>query len=119
MKINRKMMQRAEDAWSVLCSLYGERYAPALMKVRGACNPRVATLAKALGKSRAAAKAALVYRELSSLNGGYIKLMMACHNDGSIQKIISQAGGKFSAWEIDTAQRVLCAAIDARKEDIL
>ena len=113
--------ERAQDAFATLCSLYGAHNAQAIMRIRGSCTPRVARLALVLGRSRAAVNTARVYRQLSSLRGGYLKLMTAAKNDGSVKRIVdsaaeSVAGKRFSAWEIDTAVAVLLAVIDEGKE---
>jgi hypothetical protein len=59
---------------------------------------------------------ARVYRQLSSLRGGYLKLMTAAKGDGSIKRIVDEAarasGRRFSAWEVDTAVAVLLAVFD-------
>lgn len=109
-------MRRAMDSYNALCSLYGECNAQLLMKVRGACNPIVAQLAIAMGRSLAAVRAAREYRRLTSLPGGYMRLMTACRNDGAVKRLIATIGQghRYSPWEIDTAVAVLLAALDAQ-----
>lgn len=111
-------IERAQDAFATLCALYGAHNAQAIMRVRGSCSPRVAKLALAMGRSRAAVNAAREYRRLLSLRGGYLKLMTAAKNDGSVKRVIDsaaaeEAGKRFSAWEIDTAVAVLLAVVDS------
>lgn len=107
---------RAQDAYCTLCSLYGEHNAQSLMKVRGACNPWVWRLARKIGTSKEAIKAAEEYRKLHYLRGGWMKLMTACNHDGKVKRIINAAGygRKFTAWEVDTAVSVVLAVIDAK-----
>lgn len=115
-KRNLSAQGRAQDAYGRLCSLYGEHNAQALMRVHGACEPRVALLARALGRSLAAVNAVREYRFLTSLRGGYLKLMTAARNDGSVKRVVDEAGRgtKFSAWEIDTAVAVVAAVLERR-----
>ena len=107
----------ARDAFATLCGLYGDHNAQALMGVRGACVPRVARLARAFGKCEAAVKAAVEYRRLASLGRGYLRLMTAAKGDGTVKRLIAEAGEgrNFSAWEIDTAVNVLLAVYDAQR----
>ena len=109
------VFQRAQDAYATLCNLYGEGAAPLIMKIRGACDPNVARLARAIGKSLAAVRAALDYRILSGLPGGYRKLMTASRHDGSVKRLVDQAGAgrNFRPWEVDTAVQVVLAVVDA------
>lgn len=111
-----RLQNRAQDSYDVLCSLYGDHNAQFLMKVRGACCPVVARLAREFGRSRAAIKAVQEYRSLTSLRGGYLKLMTACHNDGQVRRLVESVGDrrKLSPWEIDTAVAVVLAVIDAK-----
>lgn len=112
-----RLQNRAQDAYNELCSLYGDHNAQFLMKVRGACCPVVARLAREFGRSRAAVKAVQEYRSLTSLRGGYLKLMTACHNDGQVRRLVEnvgRGGRKLSPWEIDTAVAVVLAVIDAK-----
>lgn len=115
-KRNLSVQGRAQDAFARLCSLYGEHNAQALMRVHGACEPRVALLARALGRSLAAVNAVREYRYLTSLRGGYRKLMTAARNDGNVKRVVEQAGRgtKFSPWEIDTAVAVVAAVLERR-----
>ena len=108
----------ARDAFATLSSLYnGDANAQILMRVRGACAPRVARLARAMGRSEAAVKAAAEYRRLASLGRGYLRLMTAAKGDGTVRRLIAEAaaGKNFSAWEIDTAVTVLLAIYDQRR----
>ena len=110
-------LDRAQDAFATLCDLYGAHNAQTIMRIRGSCSPRVAKLALAMGRSRAAVNAAREYRRLLSLRGGYLKLMTAARNDGSVRRVVDSAaaevaGKKFSAWEVDTAVAVLLAVVD-------
>ena len=111
---------RARDSYKTLCSLYGEHNAQSLMRVRGAAHPFVARLARAMGKSAAARNAVRNYRFLTSLRGGYLRLMTACHGDGAVRKLVdsSGAGHRFSAWEIDAAVRVVQVVMDSLPYDI-
>ena len=110
------VFQRAQDSFDTLCRLYGRGSAQLLMKIRGACDPRVATLARAIGKSRAAVRAALDYRILTCIPSGYRKLMTASRYDGSVKRLVDQAGAgrNFKPWEIDTAVQIVLAVVDAR-----
>lgn len=109
------VFQRAQDSFDTLCRLYGSGSAPLLMKIRGACDPHVATLARAIGKSRAAVKASLEYRILSGLRGGYRKFMTAGKFDGSVKRVVDSAaaGRRWKPWEIDVAVQVVLAVVDA------
>lgn len=113
---NFNTLQRSQDAYNTLCKLYGERNAQILMHIRGACNPWVGRLARRMGTSKEAVKAAGEYRNLHSLRGGWLKLMTACRNDGKVKRLIDDAGcgRKFTPWEIDTAVAVVLAVIDAK-----
>lgn len=110
-----RVQERARDAYGVLCDLYGAHNAQVLMRVRGATQPSVARLARAMGKSLAAISAARNYRFLTSLRGGYLKLMTACNNDGAVRRLLDGAGAghRLAAWEIDAAVNVLLAVLDA------
>ena len=105
---------RARDAYATLCSLYGEHNAQSLMRTRGACNPVVAKLAMAMGRSRPAIMAALAYRMLPALSGGYSKLMTAARGDGNVKRLLRTVGGgrRYTSWEIDTAIQVLLVVVD-------
>ena len=109
------VFRRAQDAYATLCTLYGEGAAPLIMKIRGACDPNVARLARAIGKSRAAVKAALDYRILSGLQGGYRKFMAAGKFDGCVKRVVDSAaaGRRWKPWEIDVAVQVVLAVVDA------
>ena len=98
----------AQDAYATLCSLYGDHNAQTLMRIRGACQPRIAVLARRLGRSRAAVKACVEYRTLVSLRPGYMRLMTAAHGDGSVKRLIATLG-RFTPWEIDTAVAIVAA----------
>lgn len=110
------VFQRSQDAYYTLCRLYGDGAAPLLMKIRGACDPNVARLARSIGKSRAAVRAALDYRILSGLQGGYRKFMTAGKFDGVVKRVVDSAaaGRKWKPWEIDVAVQVVLAVVDAR-----
>lgn len=110
------VFQRAQDSFYTLCKLYGAGSAPLLMKIRGACDPNVARLARAIGRSRAAVKASIDYRILSGLNGGYRKFLAAGKFDGSVKRVIDSAaaGRRWKPWEIDTAVDCVLAVVDAR-----
>ena len=105
---------RSQDAYATLCSLYGEHNAQSLMRTRGACNPVVAKLAMAMGRSRPAIMAALAYRMLPALSGGYAKLMTAARGDGNVKRLLRTVGGghRYTSWEIDTAIQVLLVVVD-------
>lgn len=109
-----RAQERARDTYGVLCDLYGAHNAQALMHVRGATQSSVARLARAMGKSLAAISAARNYRFLTSLRGGYLKLMTACNNDGAVRSVLESvsSGRRFAAWEIDAAVNVLLAVVD-------
>ena len=105
---------RARDSYDTLCVLYGSGNAQGLMKVRGACNPHVARLARAMLGSDSAIDAARVYGRLPGLGWGFGKLMAASGNDGSVRRVVVGAsrGRKFTAWEIDRAVNVVLRMID-------
>lgn len=105
---------RALDAYDTLCRLYGDERAQALMKVRGACVPRVARLARAMVNSRVAIFAAQEYMRLPALPSGYGRLMCASGGSREVAKMCSLAGlgRRLSRWEIDTAVQVVLRLID-------
>lgn len=116
-----RAQQRARDAYDALCSLYGEHNAQALMRVRGATQSSVARLARAMGRSIAAINAARNYRFLTSLRGGYLKLMTACNNDGAVRRLLDGAGAghRLAAWEIDAAVNVVLAVVDTLPAEVM
>ena len=113
--------ERARDTYAVLCCLYGEHNAQALMHVRGATQSSVARLARAMGRSSAAISAARNYRFLTSLRGGYMRLMTACNNDGAVKRLVDAAGAgrRFAAWEIDAAINVVIAVVDTLPAEVM
>lgn len=105
---------RSMDAYDTLCRLYGEERAQALMKVRGACVPRVARLARAMASSRVAIFAAQEYMRLPALPTGYGRLMSACGGSREVAAMCAMAGfgRRLSRWEIDKAVEVVLRLID-------
>ena len=107
--------KRSMDAFDTLCRLYGgEQRAQALMKTRGACNPRVARLVRSMVSSRIAVFAAREYMSLPSLPEGYGRLMTACGGSREVAHMCALAGlgRRLSKWEIDKAVEVVLRLID-------
>ena len=111
------VVQRAQDAYCTLCGLYGDADAQALMRIRGACCPRVARLAKAMLGTPAAVNAALEYQHLISLGIGYSRLTRAARGNRAVKSLLDAAGGgrRFSPWEIDVAVAVVIAIKEGRR----
>lgn len=109
-----RIKQRSIDAYDTLCRLYGDGRAQALMKTRGACNQRVARLARAMVSSRVSVFAAREYMRLPSLPEGYGRLMAACGGSREVAQMCALAGlgRRLSRWEVDKAIEVVLRLID-------
>ena len=110
--MKRYSVLHAQDAYAEMFRLYGDRStAQTLMRVRGAADAWVARLAVAMMSWPQAVEAARVYDRLGSLPWGFGRLMAAVGTDGRVKAVIKRAMGsrRFSAWEIDTAVKVVLA----------